>query len=122
MAWFGGGLCWDCVIEWIVIRIFSVETRYLASRVSGGIGVKYASNFGNPERFAKEKDAIIASLQGLPKKKTRSIASLQGLPKKKDAKYRVSTRFAKEKRREVSRFYKFHQRLLSSVQRPASNV
>jgi hypothetical protein len=69
MAWFGGGLCGDCIIEW------AVETRYLASRVSGGIGVKYASNFGNTERFAKEKDA----------------------------KYRVSTRFAKEKRREVSR-------------------
>jgi hypothetical protein len=48
MAWFGGGLCGDRAIERLV------ETRYI---IYLGIGVKNASNFGNPERFAKEKDA-----------------------------------------------------------------
>ncbi len=67
MAWISGGLRGDRIAEWVV------ETRYLASRVSGGIGVKYASNFGNPERFAKEKRREVSRLYKIFQRKHLSF-------------------------------------------------
>jgi hypothetical protein len=51
MDWLGIGMCGDSVVKRIV------ETQYFAHKYFFLIGVKNASNFGNPERFAKEKDA-----------------------------------------------------------------
>jgi hypothetical protein len=65
MAWISGGLCGDRVVEWVV------ETRYIFYL---RIGVKYASNFGNPERFAKgKKPQTLVILSGLPKENTSNV-------------------------------------------------
>ncbi len=67
MAGFGSGLCGDRAIEWIV------ETRYI---IYLGIGVKNASNFGNPERFAKEKRCDYRVPTNPSKENTSSVQRL----------------------------------------------
>ncbi len=49
------------------------------------IGAQSASNFGNPERFAKEKkDAKYSVSTKSARKAPQTLAILKGLPKKKD--------------------------------------
>jgi hypothetical protein len=64
-----------------------------------------ASNFGNPEWFAKEKrrevsllyspssnvQLLMSKKKGIGVKTPQTLAIRNGLPKKKDAKYRFST-------------------------------